>query len=114
MDFVPVAALALLVTTLISWLRYAVNRDVNGVVTIASAWSAGIVATFLVAQTDFASGIFVGDQALSDLNVASLVFVGLTAASSGVFANEIRGAIDNTTSTRKPSLIDGDDDIGVC
>ena len=106
MEFVPVVGMALLVTTLITFIRYLVNGDKNGIVTILSVWIAGVVVVLLAAQTDFADGIAIGQQALSSLNIASLVFLGLTISSIGAFANELRGAIDTSVSTRKPHLLE--------
>lgn len=106
MEFVPVAAMALLVFTIINFIRFLVNGDKNGIVTTLSVWLAGVVVVLLVAQTDFADGIIIADQPMSDYNFASLLFLGLTIASVGVFANEIRGALDNNDSTTKPHMVD--------
>lgn len=106
MEFVPTVALALLVYQIINFLRAALGRDVNSAVTIAVAWVAGVVAVLLVAQTDFASGIAVGDHTLATLNAASLVFIGLTIASIGSGINDVIGSIDSTRTTAKPHLLD--------
>lgn len=88
MEFVPVLALLALVKKIIDLLKYASNRDVNGVVTTIASWIAGVVAVVLFAATDFADGISVGDTALGVLNMASLVAVGLTIGSgAGVTAD---------------------------
>lgn len=107
MEFVPMAALALLVYQGMKFLRGLLGRDWNTVVTILVAWVVGVVALVLVAQTDFAGGIAVGDFTLATLNGASLVFVGLTIASLGSGFNDVIGAVDNHRSTRLPHLIEG-------
>jgi hypothetical protein len=106
MEFVPVAAMALLVFTIINFIRFVVNGDKNGIVTTLSVWFAGVVVVLLVAQSDFADGIIIAEKAMSAYNTASLIFLGLTVSSVGVFANEIRGALDNSDSTKKPHLLD--------
>lgn len=109
MEFVPTMAMALLVFTIINFIRYLVNGDKNGIVTTLSVWIAGVVVVLLTAQTDFAEGIVIADRAMSTYNTASLIFLGLTISSIGVFANEIRGALDNSDSTQKPSLLDNNE-----
>lgn len=105
MDFIPTLALGLLVYTIINFLRYATNREWHGVGTIASAWVAGVIGVILAAQTDFASGISVGDESLATLNLWSLVFVGLTVASTGSAFSDALGAVDTTRTTAKPPLL---------
>lgn len=105
MEFVPTIAMALLVISIINLVKYARSGDVNGIVTTLSVWLAGIVVIFLVAETDFASGIVVADRALGDYNAWSLLFMGLTISSMAQFANEIRAAIDNHDTTIKPNLV---------
>jgi hypothetical protein len=109
MEFAPVLAMALLVFTIINFIRFIVNGDKNGIVTTLSVWVAGVVVVLLVSESDFADGIVIADKALSSYNFASLIFLGLTVSSIGVFANEIRGALDNSDSTKKPHLLDNND-----
>lgn len=104
-DFVPTIALATLVTTTINLFRYLRGRDLNGAGTIAAAWVAGVAAVMVAAQTDFASGIAVGDRTLEGLNVFSQIFVGLAAASVGSFLVDAKKAVDNTDTAVKPPLI---------
>lgn len=106
MEFVPTAAMALLVIAIINLVKFVRAGDMNGIITTISVWIAGVVVMFLVAQTDFADGIVIADRALSSYNAWSLVFMGLTISSIAQFANDIRGAIDNTVTTAKPHLVD--------
>jgi len=105
MEFAPLVAMGLLVVSVINFLKYLRAGDMNGWFTQLIVWVAGVGAVLLVAQTDFASGITVGDQLMDNLNFASLVFVGLTVGSVGSFAVEIKKAIDGTDSAAKPDLI---------
>lgn len=107
-DFAPAVALIALVTTTINLLRYARGRDLAGAGTILSAWVAGVAAVMIAAQTDFASGIAVGDRTLEGLNVWSQLFVGLAVASAGSFLTDVKKAIDNTDTAVKPSLFPSD------
>lgn len=104
-EFAPLLAMAALVFSLINFLRFLSGKDYKSAVTQLTVWVGGVVVAFLVAQTDFASGISVGDLPLDQLNGWSLLFVGLSIGSTGSVVNELRGAIDNSDSTRKPSLV---------
>lgn len=106
MEFVPTLAMALLVVAIINFVKFLRAGDTNGIITTLSVWVAGVVVTLLVAETDFAEGIEIAGRAMSDYNFWSLLFVGLTLSSVAQFANDIRGAIDNTTTTAKPHLVD--------
>lgn len=105
MEFVPTIAMALLVVAIINLVKFVRAGDINGFVTTLSVWIAGVVVTLLVAETDFAEGIEIAGRAMSEYNFWSLLFIGLTLSSVAQFANDIRGAIDNTTTTAKPHLV---------
>ena len=108
LEFTPLLAMAALVYQVVAFLRFLRGKDVNGALTIVTGWAAGLVAVLLVAQTDFANGIGVGDQTLATLNFASQVFVGLTLSSLAGFGNDVLGAVDQWRSTAKPRLVDGE------
>lgn len=105
MEFVPVAAMAVLSLKLIDFLRYLRAGDLNGVFTQIAAWIAGVAVVFLVAQTDWASGVAVGDMNLATLNAWSLVFYGLSVGSGGSVVKDVLKAVDNTNSARIPTLV---------
>lgn len=105
MEFAPLVALAAMVFTFINFLRYLSKGSWNGAVTIAISWLAGVVGVFLVAQTDFASSIPLGDHTLASLNGWSLLFVGLTIASTGSALSDTISAIDHSRSSAKPHLL---------
>lgn len=110
--FAPLAALTATVFVVISLLRYARGRDWNGVFTIVSVWVAGIAVLALFAQSNWAEHIdlagLTGGVPLAELNFASLIILGLQLGSTATAFNELRGAIDSSTSTAKPSLLEGE------
>jgi hypothetical protein len=104
MEFVPAVAMLALIKQLIDLLRSVRGGDTNSALTILTAWVAGVGVLLLVAQTDWATGISVGDYTLATLNVASLVFVGISIASGASVVSDTLGAIDTSRSTAKPHL----------
>lgn len=105
MEFLPAVAMVTLILKLIDTLRYAGARDVNGVITQLSTWAAGILVVLLVAQTDWADGIAIGDRSLGTLGFWSLVFYGMSAASAASLAKDTLKAVDNTNSAAIPTLV---------
>lgn len=104
MEFIPLVQMAVLVFAIINFLKAVRASDWNSALTQLTVWAAGVLVIFLVAQTDFADGIAIGDQALSVLNGWSLLFIGLTIASLASFGTEIKKALDNSDSARNPNL----------
>lgn len=109
MEFTPVLAMAALVIAIINLIKYLRSGNWNGAITTLSVMVAGVVVIALAAQTDFAAGIVIADRPLSEYNFWSLLFIGLSLSSIAAFANDIRGAIDNSDSTVKPNLTTLDD-----
>lgn len=106
MEFVPAVAMLALILKLIDFARYGRAGDSNGVLTQLCAWVAGVLVILLVAQTAWADGIEVGDQPMSRLGFWSLVFVGLTAASTASVVKDIGyKALDNSNSAAIPTLL---------
>ena len=105
MDFVPLAAFALLVVGVVNFLKYVKAKDWNGAATNLLAWVAGFVAVTVAGHSDFGAGIPVGDLTLADLNFWSQVFVGMTVATTGSYAVTIKKAIDGSDSAKVPPLI---------
>lgn len=105
MEFLPVVAMAALVLKLIDFLRYCRAADINGITTQAATWLAGVVVVLLVAQTDWADGIAVGDMSLGKLGFWSLVFYGLSVGSAASFVKDTHKALDNTNSAAIPTLV---------
>lgn len=105
MEFIPLVQMAALVFAVINFLKFLRAGDSNGWMTQLIVWVAGLVVVLLTAQTDFASGIPVGDQMLDTLNIASLIFLGLSISSIASFGVEVKKALDGSDSAAKPNLI---------
>lgn len=105
-EFVPVLALLALVKKLVDMLRYLRGGNVNAAVTQLVAWVGAVGVVLLAAGTDYAAGIEVGGMFLSDLNVWSLVMVGLTVGSTASLVDDTLKSIDQTKSTNRPPLIE--------
>ena len=107
MEFVPVVVLAALVLKFTDWLKLVSAKDWNAVITQLTAWAAGVGGVALVAQTDFASAVPVGDFTLATLNGWSLIVAGLSLASTASVGYDFKRALDTTDSAKMPSLVDG-------
>jgi hypothetical protein len=105
MDFVPAVATLALIIKLVDFLRYATNKDINGVVTQAVSWIAGVVVIMLVARTHWAAALDVGGVSLAHLGVWSQVFAGLTIASGASLAKDTLKAVDNHNTAAIPTLL---------
>lgn len=105
MEFIPAAAMLALVAKVVDFLRYATNRDSNGVTTQAIAWAGGVVVAFLVAQTDWASAIRIGDKPLSSLGIWSLVFAGLTFGSGASLVKDTLKSVRRENTPKIPTLL---------
>lgn len=105
MEFVPAIAMAALILKAIDFARYLRAADVNGIFTQLAAWIAGIVVVLLVAQTDWADGIAVGDMNLAILNIWSLIFYGIAAGSGASIVKDTLKSVDNSNSSAIPTLV---------
>jgi hypothetical protein len=103
--FVPVAAMVTLIGKFVDFLKSVTNRDLNGIVTQATAWAAGVVAVFLYANTAWADQISFGDRTLAQMNGASLVAVGLGASSLMSVLVDFKKARDGSDTAKTPPLI---------
>lgn len=105
MEFVPIVAMAALTLKAMDFLRYLRARDINGIVTQLGAWVFSVLVAFLVAQTDWASGVGVGDQTLATINGWSVLFWGLAAGSTASFVKDTHKALDGSNSAAIPTLL---------
>ncbi len=105
MEFIPAVAMIALVLKVVDFLRYAKNGDVNGVVTQLSVWIAGILVVMLVAQTQWAEVIPIGNVPLSSLSIWDQIFAGLGAGALASAAKDTTKAVDNTNSAAIPTLL---------
>lgn len=104
-EFVPLLAMLSLVVKVIDFLRYAKNADWNGVITQLFTWLAGVVVLLLVAQTVWAATIPIGAIPLSKLGFWSVVFAGLSVASTASLTKDTLKSIDNHDSAALPTLL---------
>ncbi len=105
MEFVPVLAMTALTLKGLDFIRYLRAGDANGVLTQLASWIISVLVVILVAQTDWASGISVGDQTLASINIWSLLFVGLAVGSGASFLKDTLKSIDNSNSAAIPVLV---------
>lgn len=104
MEALGLAGIGALAAKVLDVLKFAQASNWNGVVTQFAAWTSGVMAVLLGAQTDFAAGMQLGEFSLADLNFASQVFVGLLATSVLSITLDFRKALDSTDSAAMPSL----------
>ncbi len=105
MEFAPTLAAIALIMKLIDFTRYARARDVNGIVTQLVTWLAGIVVFLLVAQTTWAVEITLAGRPMNELGFWSLVFAGLSVASTASVVKDTLKAVDNHNSAKIPTLL---------
>src|SRR5688572_25197383 len=105
MEFIPAAAMLALILKVIDFLRYARSGDLNGVFTQLCAWGAGIGVVVLMAQTQWANGVEIGDIALSQMGIWSLVFAGMQVASGASVIKDFTKSIDNNNTSAIPTLL---------
>ncbi len=105
MEFIPAVAMATLTLKIIDFLRYLRGGDINGMLTQLFAWLAGVLVVLLVAQTDWADGIAIGDMSLATLGFWSLVFYGLSAGSGASAVKDFLKSVDNHNSSAIPVLV---------
>jgi hypothetical protein len=102
MEFVPILALGTLVFTFVIFLKNLTAQQWRSAITQAIAWVAGIAGVLIMAATQFAGGISIGNVAMDKLDFWSKVFVGLLAASLLSTLNEFKKAIDRTDTAVVP------------
>lgn len=107
MDFAPLVVALALVWKVVDFIKACRVRDVDAIVSQSAVWGAGVLVTFLLAATDFASGVTIGDLNLDALNAWSLVLLGLSIGSTGSVAYDFKRAFDNSDSAAQPSLVTG-------
>ncbi len=98
-------AMAAITLKFIDWFRYLRAGDGNGVLTQLATWVISILVVMLVAQTDWASGVAVGDQNLAVIGFWSQLFVGLAVGSGASFIKDTLKSVDNHNSSAIPTLV---------
>lgn len=105
MDFAPLLVAAALIWKLVDFVKFVKAKDINAVTTQLAVWVAGVVVIFLLAATDFASGVTIGDKNLDSLNAASLLLLGLSMGSTASVFVDAKKAVDGTDSAAVPALL---------
>lgn len=103
--FIPAVAMAALIFKVMDFLKNLTNKNWNSVVTQLITWVSGVVVVVLYAQTSWADQFGFADEVLSKMNFASLIAVGLGAASFSSVAYDFKKARDNTDSAMQPRLL---------
>lgn len=103
MEFAPLLAAVALIWKIVDVVQYlrAGNRD--NALTQVGVWLAGIIVIVLLSASDFANGIDVAGFTLGNLNVASLILLGMSMGSTASIGVDIKKAIDNTDSAAIPA-----------
>jgi hypothetical protein len=108
-SFAPLLAAVALIWKVVDFAKLVRVKDLNAVVTQLLVWGVGVAVTFLLAASDFASGVPVGAKAtLATVNAASLLLIGLSLGASGSVGYDLIRGIDNSNSAAMPSLVTGE------
>lgn len=108
MDFLPLLSAIALMWKIVDFVKHVRVRDINAVVTQLAVWGAGVLVTFLLAGSDFAEGVSIGDTTLGALNAASVVLVGLCLGASASVGYDFKRSLDNSDSAAQPALVTGE------
>jgi hypothetical protein len=103
-DLTQLVALGSIVYTIVNFVRYANATDWSSVRSQLLAWSAGIVATIVVAHTSLASAFSFGTQDLAQISLFSQILVGLAAASTISIVYQFKKAVDTGKNAVVPTL----------
>lgn len=98
--------LGAIVFALINFMKFVRAKDWNAAFTQAAVWVAGVIVVAVAAQAEIAKGLVVPGTtfALSGLDFASQILVGMQASSLFTFGNEVKKAIDNGDNAQTPPL----------
>jgi hypothetical protein len=80
-------------------------RAESAIVTQLVAWTAGVLAVYLLDWLGFRGAFSLGGKDLAKLAVGQKIAIGLMASSTLSTVNELKKAFDNTDSARAPSLL---------
>lgn len=100
-----VVSIGFVVYWLIGALKDVTNRNVNGLLTRAIALAAGAAAVWAYGQTDWAEGVKIGGQILSDLNAVEIVLAGLSLASLAGTGSDALRAFNRSDESVAPKLL---------
>jgi hypothetical protein len=94
-----------LVIKVVDVTKFASSRNWAALLTQIYVWLAGIIVILLFAQTEWASGIDIGDTPLASINFWGLLALGLSVGSVGSVLNDAKNAINPKVKTKKNSLL---------
>lgn len=103
-EFIPIALAITIIIKFIDTFRYATAKDWRQVGTQVFVWFIAILVILLLAATDFADTVGVGDYTLAELNAWSIVFWALGIGSGASFGVDIKKAIDGSDSAKVPPM----------
>lgn len=110
MEFVPLLAIGALAKKLVDFVKALRTGDVNGAVTMLVVAGAGIISVLIAAETEWASTITLGGQALGEISFLSKVFAGVSVASFGaLFGYDIPMNLDRSVTTTRRELLTGNE-----
>jgi hypothetical protein len=81
------------------------SDGLNGLISLIVTAILGIGVVWLVAQTQWADEVPIGDEQLGNLSVASLVVLGLVISSFGSLLYDLKKAIDRSESASTPRIL---------
>jgi EamA domain-containing membrane protein RarD len=93
-----------LILKLVDFFKYLKNGDANGIISMVMTWIAGIVAVFLILQTQWADEIKLGAESLDKLNFGSKLVLGLVASAIASYLYDVKKAVDNTDTASTPRM----------
>ena len=102
MDFVPLLAAVTLIWKVVDFARFIRAKDVDSALVQVVVWVVGVAVTFLLAGTNWADAIVLGDVGIGNMTWQSLLLVGLSLGSSASALVDFKRAFDNSDSAAVP------------
>lgn len=105
MEIALLATLVALAWKLVDTVKALRAGDVNIVVTQLAVWGAGVLVVWLGSETRWGDSIDINGVALTHLNTAEIVLLGMCLLSAGSVLYDFKKAVDNTDSAAFPPLL---------
>lgn len=105
MEFIPAIAMIALILKLVDFLKSITNKDKNAIVTQGFTWLFATAVVALYSQTAWAGNLEFGGQTLENMNLASIIAVGLALGSTASTGFDLKKAIDRSDSAKTPTLL---------
>lgn len=94
-----------LIYTLLNLAKLIRARSWNGAVTIVVGFAIGVVVVLIASQASIANSLEINGTTLGQMDLGSLVLVGLVATSLFSSFYDLKSAIDGRDTARMPSLV---------